>query len=402
MHLDLDAFFAAVEQRDHPEWCGRPLVVGAQPGGRGVVATCSYEARRYGVHSAMPITQAVRRLPPETLYLRPDMARYAEVSRQIMALLAQISPLVEQVSIDEAYLDVSGLERLIGPPERIGERAKTLIQEETGLTASVGIGPNRLIAKLASETSKPNGLRVVHPQQLHDFLDPMPLSALRGVGAKTAPRLQRLGWRTVGDIRRQPLQRLRESLGTGAGTALHLQARGIAEAAVQPLRQRQSISKETTFPVDISDPQPLRETLRWAAQEVGYRARHEGLAGALVSLKVRLHPFETHSRSRALSARTASDQRIFETAWQLFASSPWLGRPVRLIGVGLAGWDDADDALQPDLFGQAPVDPPMRPMPPSTKLDQTLDAIRDKLGDGLIRRGMKQARPSPKTQVDRS
>ncbi|MCF7978173.1 MAG: DNA polymerase IV, partial [Chromatiaceae bacterium] len=156
MHLDLDAFYAAIEQRDHPDWRGRPLVVGAQPGGRGVVATCSYEARRYGVHSAMPIAQAARRLPPETIYRRPDMARYAEVSQQIMGLLQQLSPLIEQVSIDEAYLDVSGLERLIGPPQQIGERAKALIKDKTGLTASVGIGPNRLIAKLASETSKPD------------------------------------------------------------------------------------------------------------------------------------------------------------------------------------------------------------------------------------------------------
>jgi len=395
MHLDLDAFYAAVEQLDHPEWRGRPVVVGAQPGGRGVVATCSYEARRFGVHSAMPIAQAARRLPPETLYLRPNMARYAQVSQQIMALLEQISPLIEQVSIDEAYLDVSGLERLIGPPERIGERARALIQTETGLTASVGIGPNRLIAKLASETSKPDGLRVVRPDQLQPFLDPMPLSALRGVGEKTAPRLQRLGWRTVGDIRRQPLERLRELLGARAGTALHLQARGIAEAAVQPLRERQSISKETTFAVDISDPQPLRETLLWAAQEVGYRARQQGLSGALITLKVRLQPFETHNRSRALSTRTASDQHIFETAWQLFTSSPWLGRPVRLIGVGLSGWEQASDPMQPDLFAHAPAYPPATP---SAKLDQTLDAIREKLGDGLIRRGMTQARPTPKTQ----
>ena len=398
MHLDLDAFYAAVEQRDHPEWRGRPVVVGAQPGGRGVVATCSYEARRYGVHSAMPIVQAARRLPPDTLYLRPDMARYAEVSQQIMRLLQQISPVIEQVSIDEAYLDVSGLERLIGPPERIGERAKALIQTETGLTASVGIGPNRLIAKLASETSKPDGLQVVRPDQLQPFLNPMPLSALRGVGAKTAPRLQRLDLRTVGDLRRQPLERLREVLGARAGTALYLQAQGIAEAAVQPAAQRQSISKETTFAADISDPQPLRETLRWAAQEVGYRARQQGLAGALVTLKVRLQPFETHSRSRTLSTGTNADQCIFQTAWQLFESSPWLGRPVRLIGVGLAGWDDASDALQPDLFAQAPTDPPTLP---SAKLDQTLDAIRDKLGDGLIRRGMNQPRPSPKTHTGR-
>ena len=193
MHVDLDAFYAAVEQRDHPEWHGLPLVVGASPGGRGVVATCSYEARRYGVHSAMPISEAACRLPPETVYVRPDMARYARVSRQIMAALEALSPVVEQVSIDEAYLDVSGLEGLIGPPELIGQRAKSSIRDAVGLTASVGLGPNRLIAKLASDYRKPDGLTVIQAEQVRDFLDPMPLGVLRGVGAKTAPRLQRLG-----------------------------------------------------------------------------------------------------------------------------------------------------------------------------------------------------------------
>ncbi|MFZ0790447.1 MAG: DNA polymerase IV, partial [Chromatiaceae bacterium] len=161
MHVDLDAFYAAVEQRDHPPWRGLPVVVGAEPGRRGVVATCSYEARRYGVHSAMPISEAVHRLPPETVYVRPDMAHYAGVSRKIMGVLETISPVVEQVSIDEAYLDVSGMEGLVGPPEVIARRAKAAIREAVGLTASVGIGPNRLIAKLASDFRKPDGLTVV-------------------------------------------------------------------------------------------------------------------------------------------------------------------------------------------------------------------------------------------------
>ena len=206
MHIDLDAFFAAVEQRDHPQWRGLPLVVGAEPGRRGVVATCSYEARRYGVHSAMPISEAVRRLPSETVYVRPSMERYARVSRQIMGRLETISPVVEKVSIDEAYLDVSGLEQLVGPPEVIGQRAKAAIREAVGLTASVGIGPNRLIAKLASDFRKPDGLMVVPPEQVCAFLDPMPLSVLRGVGIKTAPRLERMGLKTIGDVRRLSLE----------------------------------------------------------------------------------------------------------------------------------------------------------------------------------------------------
>lgn len=201
LHVDLDAFYAAVEQRDHPEWRGRPVVVGAAPGQRGVVATCSYEARRFGVHSAMPMAQAVRRLPAETVYVRPRMARYADISQQVMQILESVSARVERVSIDEAYLDVSELEALIGSPLVIGARVKTRIWAAVGLTASVGIGPNRLITKLASEAHKPDGLTVVAAEQIEDFLAPMPFTVLRGVGVRTAPRLERLGVKTVGDVR---------------------------------------------------------------------------------------------------------------------------------------------------------------------------------------------------------
>jgi DNA polymerase-4 len=238
MHVDLDAFFAAVEQRDNPPWRGLPLVVGAEPGRRGVVATCSYEARHYGVHSAMPISEAARRLPPETVYVRPGMNRYARVSRQIMEVLETISPLVEKVSIDEAYLDVTGLERLMGPPEVIGRLTKERIREAVGLTASVGIGPNRLIAKLASDADKPDGLTVVPLEKVSAFLDPMPLSVLRGVGAKTAPRLERLGLKTVSDVRRLSLEALSRHLGARAGTQVHLQALGIADDHVYPASER--------------------------------------------------------------------------------------------------------------------------------------------------------------------
>ena len=240
MHVDLDAFYAAIDQRDRPQWRGLPVVVGAEPGKRGVVATCSYEARRYGVHSAMPISEAARRLPPQTVYVRPRMDDYARVSREVMTALDGISPVVEQVSIDEAYLDVSGLELLVGPPEVIGQRTKAAIREAVGLTASVGIGPNRLIAKLASDSHKPDGLTVVSPEGVQAFLDPMPLTVLRGVGVKTAPRLQRLGLETVGDVRRLSLEALRRHLGARAGTEVHLQARGIADDRVYPVSERKS------------------------------------------------------------------------------------------------------------------------------------------------------------------
>jgi len=385
MHVDLDAFYAAIEQRDHPDWRGLPVVVGAEPGKRGVVATCSYEARRYGVHSAMPISESARRLPPETAYVRPRMDDYARVSRQVMGVLGTISPVVEKVSIDEAYLDVSGQERLVGPPEIIGRRAKDAIREAVALTASVGIGPNRLIAKLASDFRKPDGLTVVLPEQVREFLDPMPLTVLRGVGVKTAPRLQRMGLKTVGDVRRLSLEELRRHIGARAGTQVHLQARGIASDQVYPATERKSISKETTFAEDIVDSAVLRDTLRWAAQEVGFLARHEGLTGTTVTLKIRFHPFETHSRSRTLPVRTASDGVIFRTAWELFQAEAWAGKPVRLIGLGLSGWE-AQDSVQPDLFGTEAPDP--HPHPQDQQLDETLDAIRRKFGKGYLQRGL--------------
>ncbi len=383
MHVDLDAFFAAIEQRDNPQWRGLPLVVGAEPGRRGVVATCSYEARRYGVHSAMPISEAARRLPPETVYVRPSMERYARVSRQIMEVLGTLAPVVEKISIDEAYLDVTGLERLMGPPEVIGRRAKAAIRKAVGLTASVGIGPNRLIAKLASDAQKPDGLTVVPSEQVSAFLDPMPLSVLRGVGIKTAPRLERLGMKTVGDVRRLSLEELRRHLGARAGTQVHLQARGIADDQVHAASERKSISKETTFAEDVSDATILKDTLRWAAQEVGYLARHEGRKGVVVTLKIRFRPFETHTRSRTLRVPTENDMEIFQAAWGLFQAEPWTGRPVRLIGLGLSGWEPA--AVQPDLFA---ADEAPDSHPREDRLHETLDAIRTKFGKGTIQRGL--------------
>ncbi len=218
MHVDMDAFFAAIEQRDHPEYRGRPVVVGARPGGRGVVATASYEARRYGVGSAMPISEAYRRCP-HAVYLRPDLERYGAVSRQVMVILEQVSPLVEPVSIDEAYLDISGLERLCGRPERIATRIKEEVRAELGLTLSVGIGPNRLIAKLASDYRKPDGLTWVRPDQVQAFLDPMPVARLRGVGTRSQERMHRLGVQRVEQLRGYALEDLQRHFGAKGGTA---------------------------------------------------------------------------------------------------------------------------------------------------------------------------------------
>ncbi|MEW8007746.1 MAG: DNA polymerase IV [gamma proteobacterium symbiont of Ctena orbiculata] len=388
MHIDLDAFFASIEQRDHPEYQGRPLVVGAKPGKRGVVATCSYEARRYGVRSAMPISEAVRRLPPETVYLRPSMTRYGEVSRQIMQALEGISPAVEKVSVDEAFLDISGMQRLIGPPEVIGRRAKSVILEGVGLTASVGIGPNRLIAKLASDFRKPDGLTIVLADQVQAFLDPQPLTVLRGLGTKSAPVLQRIGLRTVADVRRLSLLELRRHLGDLAGTKIHEQAHGIASDRVHLDSERKSISKETTFNEDITDPEIVRDTLHWAAQEVGYIARQEGRRGSIVSVKIRFQGFETHTRSRTLTTPTSTDKEIFQQAWELYQSEQWAGRPVRLVGLGVSGWasDAAKAAEQADLFDEITADH----APKQERLYQTMDAVSDKFGRKSVRFGVRR------------
>ena len=212
MHLDMDAFYAAVEQRDDPSLRGRPVVVGAQPGGRGVVATCSYEARTFGIRSAMPINEAYRRCP-QAAFIRPRMDHYTAVARQIREVMAAYSPLVEPASIDEAYLDVSGLDRLIGPPETIGSRIKADIRTTVGLTASVGIGPNRLVAKIASDFAKPDGLTVVPPEQVLDFLGAQPVTVLRGLGAKTLPKLAPLGIGTVAELRRLSVEQLQALVG---------------------------------------------------------------------------------------------------------------------------------------------------------------------------------------------
>ncbi|AOU99189.1 DNA polymerase IV [Acidihalobacter yilgarnensis] len=385
MHIDLDAFFAAVEQRDHPEWRGRPLVVGAAPGQRGVVATCSYEARRYGVHSAMPISEAARRLPADTVYVRPRMAHYAAVSQCIMAALNTISPVVEPVSIDEAYLDVSGLERLVGPPEMIGQRAKQVIADAVGLTASVGIGPNRLIAKLASEYHKPDGLMVVPSARVQAFLDPMPLTALRGLGGKAAAVLHDLGLRTVKDVRLADATQLIQHLGAHAARRFQDQACGIASDVLHTDTVRKSISKETTFAEDITDPVLLRDTLLWAAQEIGHTARQAGLKGSTVTLKLRFRGFKTHTRQRTLPVPTADDDVLYRHAWALYQEGDWAARPVRLIGLGLAGWD-ATAPTQSDLFAE--VEP--APATGREPLYATLDRISDRFGRGAVHWGVRR------------
>ncbi|MEZ5541770.1 MAG: DNA polymerase IV [Pseudomonadota bacterium] len=379
-HMDLDAFYASCEQRDHPEYRGKPVVVGARPGGRGVVAAASYEARRCGIHSAMPIAEAWRRCP-RAVYLRPDMARYSAVSRQVFEVLTTLTPSVEAASIDEAYLDVSGLERLLGKPETIGHTIKQRVHAATGLTASVGIGPNRLVAKLGSEYRKPDGLTVVRPEQVADFLGPMPVGNLRGLGPKASRALARLGIRHVAQLRATPLSVLEQHLGRHAAAHFQRQAFGIASDTVEPDRARKQISKETTFARDTNDPAVLRDTLRCLAAAVAGTARQEGLAGSVVTLKVRYAGFDTYTRQRRRSTPTCDEREILQTAWALFRSGRLPDRPVRLIGVGISDWLPPGSA-QADLFARPERSAADR------RLLQTIDAISAKFGHGKLQLGL--------------
>ena len=384
MHLDMDAFYAAVEQRDDPTLRGRPVVVGAQPGGRGVVATCSYEARRFGIHSAMPINEAHRRCP-DAVYLRPRMAHYLEVARQIRVVMAACAPVVEAISIDEAFLDVSGLGHLVGPPETIGRRIKEAIRAAVGLTASVGIGPNRLVAKIASDFGKPDGLIVVPPERVLDFLGGQPVGVLRGVGRRTLPLLTRLGLRTVADLRRLSLTRLQAELGPRAAASLYQQARGIASDRVGECAARKSLSKETTFGVDVVDPQVLRDTLRGLAAEVAAAARQEGIAGRTVTLKIRFRGFETHTRQRRLPRRSDDARTLFAAAWSLYETGRWQGKPVRLIGLGISDLG-TPEPVQPDLFDEGPARPADSER--ERRLTVAVERIHARFGAGALRRGL--------------
>jgi DNA polymerase-4 len=378
-HVDLDAFYASIEQRDRPEYRDRPVVVGALPGHRGVVATANYRARVFGIHSAMPIAEAYRRCP-NAVFVRPDMARYARVSREIFQILGTLTPVVEPVSVDEAYLDLTGLEKLLGPPESVGREIKRRIQAGTQLTASVGIGPNRLIAKLGSEHRKPDGLTVVYADEVLDFLAPMPVANLRGLGRQTQKVFSRLGIRTVAQLRAVPLRYLEEQLGRQAAASFREQAFGVASAEVVPGRGRKSLSKETTFEADVQGHDILRHVLRELAGEVASTARSEGLAGSVVTLKIRFAGFQTYTRQRKLCGPTHDERVILREAWGLFLHGNLPRKPVRLIGVGISDWQQTKP-VQADLFGQPQA--PER----DERLLEILDRVAERFGKRMLRLG---------------
>ncbi|MEH0828385.1 MULTISPECIES: DNA polymerase IV [unclassified Micromonospora] len=337
LHVDMDAFFASVEVRRRPELRGRPVVVGGV-GPRGVVSSASYEARRYGVRSAMP-TMRARALCPHAVYLPPDFGQYTAASRAVMQIFRDVTPLVEPLSLDEAFLDVAGARRLFGPPAEIARRIRARVAAEQGLTCSVGVAPTKFVAKLGSTRAKPDGLLVVPADRVLEFLHPLPVGALWGVGERSAETLRRLGLTTIGDLAEAPYGMLRKAVGEASATHLHELAWGRDPRSVSPEHVEKSIGAETTFDADVADPLEIRRTLLALSEKVGTRLRRAGQVGRTVSLKVRLTDFRTVNRSRTLGVPTDVAREIFDTAWGLYTVlDP--GERVRLVGVrveGLAG-----------------------------------------------------------------
>ncbi len=334
LHVDLDAFFAAVEQRDHPELRGRPVVVGGDPGGRGVVSAASYEARAFGVRSAMPLRTAVA-LCPQAVFLPVRGHRYAEVSKQVMAILRRYTPVVEQVSIDEAFLDVAGTGSLHGTPERIAVAIRADIRDELGLAASIGVASSRLVAKIASDLRKPDALVVVPAGTEADFLDPLPIGRLWGVGEKTRAVLADHGVRTIGDLARLPQDVLRRRLGEH-GASLADRARGIDPTPVGVEADGKSVSHETTFEHDTRDHEVIETTLLALSEGVASRLRTGGLRASTIAVKVRDSDFVTRSRQVTLHDPTDQADTIYRVALDL-ARPLVRGIRVRLLGVAACG-----------------------------------------------------------------
>jgi DNA polymerase-4 len=388
LHIDLDAFFCSVEEQQDPSLSGKPFAVGGKPGERGVVASCSYAARRFGVCSAMPMARALR-LCPELIVVPSRHGLYGRVSERVMQHLHELTPLVEQVSIDEAFLDVSDLPQ---PGELIARSLQTRIREQEGLPCSLGVAANRLLAKTANDIGKaanrgegpPNAITVVPPGREAEFLAPLPVETLWGVGPKTAERLNEMGIKTIGDLALWHPSDLAFRFGK-AGEELALRAQGIDDRPIITFHEAKSISHETTFTRDIQDEHSLRQTIRRMSEDVGRRLRQEALAGSTVRIKLRWPDFTTITRQITLEQPTDQDAEITTAALALFEANWTRGQPVRLIGVAVSGlgplvrqlsmWDEGSEK--------------------DRRLQSAIDEIRDRFGEGVIRRGANRNHGSP-------
>lgn len=380
LHVDMDAFYASVEQLDHPEYKSKPVIVGADPKGgkgRGVVAACSYEARKFGVRSALPISWAWK-LCPEGVYVRPRMKRYVEVSGEVMDVFRQFTDLVEPLSIDEAFLDITGSIALLGQPVQIARSIKTEIRQKTGLTASVGLAPNKFLAKIASDIRKPDGFVVVEENHIETFLRDLPISRLWGVGPKTEVRLHEAGFRTIGDVASADRESLVRRLGS-LGEHLFQLSHGNDDRPVVPNWEPKSVSSETTFEEDTDDRELLLATILELSDHVAQRLRKDGYRARKVTLKLRYSSFTTHTRQQSLDKLIQTGGDIAAIARGLFAQFS-IKPKIRLIGVAAGDLHrEGADPQQLSLFGDS--------SPQKEKLSHTVDEIKQKFGDAALRRG---------------
>ena len=377
LHVDMDAFYASVEQRDRPELRGKPVIVGGSAEGRGVVCAASYEARVFGVHSAMPAVTA-HRLCPQGIFLPLRMSHYAQISVELRQILESFTPLVQPLSLDEAFLDVRGCEGLFGPAPEIARQIRSRIRTELGLTASVGVAVNKFLAKLASDLQKPDGLVVIEPHRIQEILAPLPIGRLWGVGKKGEKRLHALGLHTIGQLAALPESIAMDHFGA-FGSWLWQLAQGRDDGAVVPDGEAKSVSTETTFSRDIGNRESLRSCLLELVEHLGHRLRRHGLRARTLDLKVRTSDFRTFSRAQSLSEPTDLTELIWQTALELLQTripNEWL--PLRLLGVGATKLA-RDEAVQHDLFGQA-----WRAK--QRALEGAVDAIREQFGRTSIRR----------------
>lgn len=373
LHVDMDAFYASVEERDRPELRGTPLIVGGT-GGRGVVAAASYAVRRFGVRSAMPMSEALRRCP-HAICVQPRMSRYREVSEQVFEIFHSVTPLVEGLSLDEAFLDVTASERLFGNGEAIAVDIRRRISERTGLTASIGISPNKLLAKIASDLNKPDGLCRLGPTNVYSTLDPLPIQKLFGVGQKSLAGMQAAGIHTFGDLRLATDDTVWRAFGRH-GKAMRDRAAGIDDRPVEPNREEKTIGAEETFTVDIKDVAELERQLTHLGDRTTTRLRAHGLAAGKVTVKIRRQDFKTYTRQRAIHPPTQETALVSNIAHRLLRE--WLesnpNAAVRLLGVGVG---HLQMVRQADLFAGGP---------PDSQLDTAIDGIRERFGAALLTR----------------
>lgn len=377
LHIDMDAYYASVEERDQPDLVGKPVIVGGAAESRGVVSAANYVARKYGVHSAMPMRTALRYCP-RAVVLPVRMEHYAEISRQIRDVFHRYTPLVEPLSLDEAFLDVAGSKALFGPATEIGQRIKAEVLKETGLVASIGVAPNKFLAKIASDLKKPDAFVVVEPDRVAEFLDPLPVSRLWGVGKRAEEKLSGIGVKTIGQLRRTPLPTLKICFGEAVATHLLELSHGRDDRSVVPDRDAKSISHETTFPVDVSDFDVLRACLLELTEQVSRRVRRHNIFARTVHIKVRLSDFQTVTRAHSLSDPSNTTSDLWDAVSNHLMGRVDLHQPVRLLGVGVSSLSHTRER-QRTLFDDTSER--------DTAIDTAADAIRDRFGNAALKRG---------------